>query len=340
MTATERIGILLVNTGTPASPTPRAVRRFLRKFLSDPRVVELPRALWLPILYGVVLTLRPPRTARKYRRIWTPEGSPLAVRSEALREALAGTLAQRTLAPMSVELAMLYSEPSVRDSLRRLRDTGLQRLVVLPLFPQYSGTTTGAVYDQVTAELSTWRSLPEVRFISDYHDHPGYIDALRASVAEHWQQHGRTRRLLMSFHGIPAEYTKRGDPYHARCQRTARLLADELMLADDAWQLSFQSRLGRARWLEPYTSVVLENLPRAGVDSVTVICPGFAVDCLETLEEIDMENRAVFLDAGGQTYHYVPALNESPAHSRFLADLIAEHIPALVGRNVGLRAEG
>jgi protoporphyrin/coproporphyrin ferrochelatase len=340
MTATERIGVLLVNTGTPASPTPREVRRFLRRFLSDPRVIELPRALWLPILYGVVLTLRPPRTARKYRQIWTPEGSPLAVRSEALRAALAVTLAQRALAPMSVEHAMLYSQPSVRDSLRRLRESGLQRLVVLPLFPQYSGTTTGAVYDQVTAELSTWRSLPEVRFISDYHDHPGYIEALRASVAQHQQQQGRTRRLLLSFHGIPAEYTKRGDPYFARCQRTARLLADELMLADDAWQVSFQSRLGRARWLEPYTSVVLANLPRTGIDSVTVICPGFAVDCLETLEEIEIENRAVFLDAGGQTYHYVPALNESSAHAHFLAELIAEHVPALLGRGVGLRAEG
>ncbi len=337
MTATERIGVLLVNTGTPATATPRDVRRFLRKFLSDPRVIELPRALWLPILYGVVLTLRPPRSARKYRRIWTPEGSPLAVRSEALRAALAGTLAQRALAPMSVELAMLYSEPSVRDSLRRLRESGLKRLVVLPLFPQYSGTTTGAVYDQVTAELSTWRSLPEVRFIADYHDHPGYIDALRASVLQHQQQYARTRRLLMSFHGIPAEYTKRGDPYFARCQRTARLLADELMLADDAWQVSFQSRLGRARWLEPYTSVVLENLPRAGIDSVTVICPGFAVDCLETLEEIEIENRAVFLDAGGQTYHYVPALNESPTHARFLADLVAEHVPALRPATYSLR---
>lgn len=338
MIATERIGVLLVNTGTPASPTPRDVRRFLRRFLSDPRVVELPRVLWLPVLYGVVLTLRPPRTARKYRQIWTPEGSPLAVRSEALRAALAGTLAQRALAPMSVELAMLYSRPSVRDSLRRLRDAGTRRLVVLPLFPQYSGTTTGAVYDQVTTELSTWRSLPEVRFISDYHDHPGYIDALRASVAHHFQKHGRARRLLMSFHGIPAEYTKRGDPYFARCQRTARLLADELMLADDAWQVSFQSRLGRARWLEPYTSVVLENLPRAGVDSVTVVCPGFAVDCLETLEEIEIENRAVFLDAGGQSYRYVPALNESPAHARFLAELVAEHVPALIGaESVGSR---
>jgi ferrochelatase len=329
MTATERIGVLLVNTGTPASPTSRDVRRFLRRFLSDPRVVELPRLLWLPILYGVILTLRPSRSARKYRQIWTPEGSPLAVHSEALRAALAGMLAQRALAPMAVELAMLYSQPSVRDSLRRLRDAGLQRLVVLPLFPQYSGTTTGAVYDQVTLELSTWRSLPEVRFISDYHDHPGYIDALRASVVQHWQQHGRTRRLLMSFHGIPAEYTKRGDPYFARCQRTARLLADELMLADDGWQVSFQSRLGRARWLEPYTSAVLENMPRGGVDSVTVICPGFAVDCLETLEEIAMENRAVFLDAGGQTFHYVPALNEGSAHTRFLADLVAEHVPTL-----------
>jgi protoporphyrin/coproporphyrin ferrochelatase len=321
----ERIGILLVNSGTPEAPEPRAVRRFLARMLSDPRVVEMPRALWLPILHGLILPLRPRRVARKYRAIWSRSGSPLRDLSERLRTQLSGTLAQRMLAPFSVELGMLYGEPGVAQALTRLREAGAQRILIVPLFPQYCGATTGAVYDQVTAELRRWRWLPELRFVAEYHDQPGYIEALRSSIAAHWQEHGPTRHLLISFHGIPERYFHNGDPYFCKCQKTARLLAEELMLRDGEWSVSFQSRFGPAGWLKPYTSEVLAQLPQRGVRAVTVACPGFAVDCLETLEEIGIENRDRFLRAGGQRFDYVPALNDRPEHSRFLASHIARH---------------
>jgi ferrochelatase len=280
---TERIGVLLVNSGTPASLATRDVRRFLRGLLSDRRVVELPRALWLPLLYGFVLPLRPYFSARKYARIWTAAGSPLTTLSNELRAALSAVLAQRMLAPFSIELAMLYGEPTVADALTRLRNSGAQRILIVPLFPQYCGASTGAVYDQVNEELRRWRWLPELRFIAEYHDHPGYIEALRASVAQHWHTHGRTERLLISFHGIPERYFQRGDPYFCKCQKTARLLAEELLLRDEQWRVSFHSRFGRGRWLSPYTADVVAELPAQGVAELTVVCPGFAIDCLETL---------------------------------------------------------
>lgn len=322
---TERIGVLLVNSGTPASLAPRDVRRFLARFLSDPRVIEVPRPLWLPILYGFVLPFRPRRLAAKYRGIWTDEGSPLYALSKRLARALNEALARRVLAPLSVELGMLYSPPLVPEALARLSDAGARRLLVLPMFPQYCAATTAAVYDQVSAELARWRWLPELRFIAEYHDHPGYIEALRASVERHWQAHGRTAHLLISFHGIPEAYFRRGDPYFCKCQKTARLLAEELLLEEGAWSVSFQSRFGPGRWLEPNTSDVLRALPKRGADSVTVICPGFAVDCLETLEEIEVENRALYLAAGGRDFRYVPALNAEPSHADFLAELIGQH---------------
>lgn len=321
----ERIGILLVNSGTPEAATAAAVRRFLRRFLSDPRVVELPRLVWLPILYGLVLPLRPARIAGKYRRIWSEAGSPLRDLSEQLRAALAATLARQVLAPLSVELGMLYSPPSVPEALGRLRASGAQRILVVPLFPQYCGATTGAVYDQVSEELRRWRWLPELRFVAEYHDHPGYIEALRASVAEHWSREGRTGHLLMSFHGIPERYFANGDPYFCKCQKTARLLADELMLRESEWSVAFQSRFGPSAWLKPYTRAVLEGMPARGARSVTVLCPGFAVDCLETLEEIAIENRAFFMRAGGERFQYVPALNARAPHAQCLGDLIVEH---------------
>ena len=322
--STERLGILLVNSGTPRAPEPRAVRAFLRRFLADPRVVELPRPLWLPLLYGVILPWRPVRVARKYRLIWSAGGSPLRELTERLRRELAAALAQRMLAPLSVEVGMLYSEPDVRAALRRLRDGGAQRLLVLPLFPQYCGATTGAVHDHVTAELRRWRALPDLQLIADYHDHPGYLEALRESVSAHWDTHGRTSHLLLSFHGIPERNCRQGDPYAERCHATARLLADELLLREGEWSVGFQSRFGAARWLKPYTRTVLAAMPARGVREVTVVCPGFAVDCLETLEEIDIENRATFMRAGGQRYEYVPALNARASHAQCLADLIAQ----------------
>ncbi|HEY2808651.1 MAG TPA: ferrochelatase [Steroidobacteraceae bacterium] len=318
----ERIGILLVNSGTPEAATPAAVRAFLARFLSDPRVIELPRALWLPLLWGAILPLRPRRVARKYQKIWTASGSPLRQLSEQLRQELTGVLAQRILAPLTVEVGMLYSPPDVQQALERLRAGGAQRILVLPLFPQYCAATTGAAFDQVSAQLRHWRALPELAFVADYHDHPGYIEALRASVAAHWDRHGRTAHLLMSFHGIPEDYARRGDPYQRQCQRSARLLADELLLREGEWSVSFQSRFGPREWLRPYTATVLAGMPARGVREVSLVCPGFAVDCLETLEEIAVENRALFLRAGGERYEYVPALNASAGHARCLADLI------------------
>ncbi len=336
----ERIGVLLVNTGTPDSLAIRDVRRFLAAFLGDPRVIELPRLLWKPLLHGIVLRTRPRQSARKYRRIWTSDGSPLMVHSQALRTALAGTLAQRVLAPFSIELAMLYARPSVPEALARLREAGAQRVLVVPLFPQYCGASTGAVYDQIMAELRRWRWLPELRFIAEYHDDPAYIDALRASVEQHWEVHGRTRHLLMSFHGIPERYFHQGDPYFCKCQKTARLLADELMLREDEWSVSFQSRVGPTKWLQPYTSEVVTQLPKRGIDQLTVICPGFPLDCLETLEEIEMENQQLFLAAGGRRFSYVPALNARPEHARFLANLIAQHCQGWTHVELGFRPAG
>ena len=315
----KTLGVLTVNTGTPAAPNARAVRRFLARFLADPRVVELPRLLWLPLLRGVILPLRAPRSARNYRRVWMDDGSPLAVYSRRLHGALEMELEAQRPGAVALESAFLYSEPQLRAALQRLRAAGASRIVVLPLFPQCSGTTTGAVYDQVGAELGEWRALPDVRLIGDYHDHPDYIAALANSVREHWQQHGRTAQLLMSFHGIPQRCVQRGDPYEQHCRQTASLLAAALELGASDWSLSFQSRFGSARWLGPPTDKVLAGLPRRGVRSLTVICPGFAVDCLETLEEIAVEGREIYLHAGGEQFQYVPALNDRGDHARALA---------------------
>ena len=320
----ERIGILLVNTGTPDSLELRDIRRYLAKFLSDPRVIELPRWLWLPILHGYILRTRPRSSQAKYRKIWNGDAAPLLSLSRELRTQLAGSLAHRALAPFSVELGMLYSTPSVADGLLKLQQAGAQRVLVLPLFPQYCGATTGAVYDQVARELARWRWLPELRYVADYHDHPGFAQALRDSVLAHWEQQGRNGHLLMSFHGIPEAYFDKGDPYFFKCHRTARLLADELLLKDGEWSVSFQSRLGPSKWLKPYTFEEVTRLPARGVDDVTVVCPGFAIDCLETLEEIDMENRQRFMQSGGRKFSYVPALNSGPGHVRFLTDLICQ----------------
>ena len=320
----KTLGVLTVNTGTPTAPNARAVRRFLARFLADPRVVELPRLLWLPLLRGVILPLRAPRSARKYRRVWMDDGSPLAVHARRLHGALEMELETLLPGAVALESAFLYSEPLLRAALQRLRAAGAGRIVVLPLFPQCSGTTTGAVYDQVGAALGDWRALPDLSLIGDYHDHPDYIAALADSVREHWQQHGRTAQLLMSFHGIPQSCVQRGDAYEQQCRHTASLLAAALELGASDWSLSFQSRFGAARWLGPPTDQVLAELPRRGLRSLSVICPGFAVDCLETLEEIAVEGREIYLHAGGEQFQYVPALNDRGDHARALARRILD----------------
>lgn len=316
------LGVLTVNTGTPDAPRAREVSRFLSRFLADPRVVEIPRLLWLPLLRGVILPLRSPRSARNYRRVWMDGGSPLAVYSQRLRHALELELEAPLPGGVAIESAFLYSDPLVPAALHKLRAAGAQRIVVLPLFPQASGTTTGPVYDQVAAVMRTWRALPDLHLIADYHADPGFITALANSVREHWNQHGRTAHLLMSFHGLPQRCVQRGDAYENQCRATAALLAAALDLAATDWSLSFQSRFGAERWLGPATDRVLAELPGKGVRSLTVMCPGFAVDCLETLEEIAIGGREIYLHAGGTQFQYVSALNDRGDHAQALARLV------------------
>ena len=315
-------GALLVNLGTPDAPTPAAIRRFLAEFLWDPRVVEAPRWLWWLALHGVILRTRPARSAHAYRQIWTPEGSPLLLHTRALVERVAGTL-QRQL-PANVVLGMSYGSPGIADALEHLRRAGVRRLIVLPLYPQYSCTTTASVFDRVTSQLQRWRWVPELRFIGNYHDEPVYIDAVAASIREHWRTHERGH-LLFSFHGVPRRYMLAGDPYHCQCLKTARLVAERLEVEAGAWSVSFQSQVGREEWLRPYTDETLVRMARASQRRVSVVCPGFAADCLETLEEIAIRNRAVFQANGGEFYDYIPALNASDAHAQLLADVIVRH---------------
>jgi ferrochelatase len=319
---TSRVGVLLVNLGSPAAPTPGAVRRFLAEMLSDPRLIELPRALWLPILHGVILRVRPRRSARLYRKIWMPEGSPLIVYARRLAQALQPALANQVDGGVLIEVGMCYGDPAIAAALRSLQARGVQRIIVLPLYPQYAGVTTGSVFDHVAAELGRWRIVPELRFINDYHDAPDYIAALKASVLEHWQAHGRSQQLLMSFHSMPKRLFESGDPYYLRCQRTARLLAAALELKEQEWSLSFQSRFGFEEWLQPYTADVLRQRARDDVRKLTVICPGFALDCLESLEEIAITARESFLENGGELLDYIPALNARADHVNLLAALV------------------
>jgi protoporphyrin/coproporphyrin ferrochelatase len=313
-------GVLLVNSGTPASLSTKDVRAFLAGLLGDPRVVEIPRVLWWPILHGIILPLRPRSSAKKYAAIWTHAGSPLAIESEALRAGLERALVADDI---PVGLAMLYTGGwTVPQAIDALRQRGADEIVVIPMFPQSCGATTGAVFDQVSAALRTMRDVPALRFIASYHDHLHYIEALAGSISDHQRHFGMPRHLLMSFHGIPELFVTRGDPYRRQCERTASLLAARLGLASDAWSVSFQSRFGRARWLQPYTSEALAALGKRGVKHVSVICPGFAADCLETLEEIGMENRDVFLAAGGEKYDYVPALNGRADHVAALTAIV------------------
>jgi protoporphyrin/coproporphyrin ferrochelatase len=318
-------GVLLVNLGTPTAPTPSAVRRYLAQFLSDPRIVESPRWLWWLALHGVILRVRPARSAALYAKIWTPQGSPLLTGTGALAAGLQNTLKQQRPGPILVRHAMRYGAPSIPSVLRELSQAGVRRLLVLPLFPQYSGTTTASVLDAIGAELSGWRWVPELRFIADYHAEPRYIEALARSVESHWQQHGRAQRLLLSFHGIPQRYFRAGDPYFCQCQATARALRERLDLREEDITVSFQSRVGREAWLAPYTDEVLKTLPRQGIVHVQVLCPGFAVDCLETLEEIALTNRDRFLAAGGEHLEYMPALNATDSHVAALGELILRH---------------
>ncbi|MFC5436487.1 ferrochelatase [Rhodanobacter umsongensis] len=318
--------VLLVNLGTPTAPTAKAVRPYLAQFLGDRRVIDYPRWLWWLILHGVILRVRPPRSARAYAKVWTSQGSPLRFGSEAVAEALHRELArQRPDGPIQVALAMRYGEPSVAATIARLQHEGVRRLLVLPLYPQYSATSTGSVIDAVADALKTLRWPPELRLVNDYHDDPGHIAALASSIEGWWAINGRGDKLLLSFHGIPERYVRLGDPYLDQCQRTARLLREHLRLGEDELVVSFQSRVGRESWLHPYTDATVRRLATEGVQRLDVACPGFAVDCLETLEEIAMQNRAFFIAAGGGDLRYIPALNDSAGQVDSLAALVLRH---------------
>ncbi len=323
-----KTAILLVNLGTPDAPTRAAVRRYLAQFLSDPRVVELPRLAWLPVLHGIVLNVRPARSARKYARIWSPEGSPLRVHTEKQAKLLLGFLGGQVRAPLSVQYAMRYGRPSIPEALSGLKNLGCERILVVPLFPQYSASATASVSDEIARHLARVRNLPEVRTVKHFHDHPAYVRSLADSVREHWRSSGRPDRLLLSFHGLPRASLDRGDPYHCECQKTARLLASELGLEDRYWQITFQSRFGAARWLEPYTAATLADLGRRKLRRVDVLCPGFVSDCLETLEEIGIEGKQIFLTAGGGEFHLLPCLNEREDWIRALTAIALEHLGA------------
>jgi protoporphyrin/coproporphyrin ferrochelatase len=314
-------GVLLVNSGTPDSLTSGGVRNFLRRLLRDRRTIEVPRAIWCWVLYLIILPLRPIRVLPKYRRVWTERGSPLLLHSKALRDALHQRL-NADGSDVAVELGMLYSTPDVAQGLKTLRDAGAQRIVVLPLFPQYSATTNAAAMDQVGTALRNWRFVPELHFAADYAAHPAYIAALAESVRGYWQQHAKGDHLLMTFHGIPKQYVEEGDPYQRKCELTARSLARELGLADDAWSLSFQSRVGRAEWLRPYTDDVIVQLAGRGVRTLDAVCPGFAVDCLETIDEVGHECDETFRAAGGTKLRYIPALNAGPLQTELLAGIL------------------
>lgn len=321
----DATGVLLVNLGTPDAPTKPALKQYLKEFLSDPRVVEAPRWLWNLALYGVILNIRPAKSAKAYAKVWTENGSPLQSISTAQAAALQNRMGNEKL---HVELAMRYCNPSITDAMAKLREKGVTRLIVLPLYPQYSGSTSGSVFDAIGDELKTWRWVPELHFISEYYRDAAYIDALAASIREAREATGAAQKLVYSFHGIPRRYVDNGDPYQRQCEWTAQAVSHRLGLADDDWILLFQSRFGREEWLQPYADKTLEAMPGQGITSVDLVCPGFSADCLETLEEVNMENREIFLKAGGESYQYIPCLNDRPDHIDMMAGLVKRYVPA------------
>ena len=324
----ECSAVLLVNLGTPDEPTPAALRRYLREFLSDPRVVEIPRALWWLILNGVILRLRPAKSAAKYASIWTANGSPLAMWTAKQATLLQGYLGERGHRPpgLLVRHAMRYGKPSVASVLDKLKAANATRILVLPLYPQYAAATTASVNDAVMAWMKKQRRQPELRFVNRYHDDGGYIGALAQRVRSHWQSHGRGERLVLSFHGVPERSLHLGDPYHCECHVTARLLGERLGLAQGELMVTFQSRFGKAKWLTPYTEPTLVALAKQGIKRIDVMCPGFTADCLETLEEIDQEARAAFLAAGGEAFHYIACLNDRHEWIAALAAISLLHL--------------
>jgi len=320
-----RTAVLLVNLGTPDAPTASALRVYLKEFLSDPRVVEIPRWVWWPILNGIILNVRPPKSAVKYASIWMDEGSPLRVYTARQAELMAAEMRRRGL-NVIVDYAMRYGNPGIPAVLEGLRAQGLRRLLVLPMYPQYSASTTATAFDVLFQEFKAMRNQPDLRLIRSFHDFPPYVDALASYIRRYWDANGRGQMLLFSFHGVPKRSLLKGDPYHCECLKTGRMVAERLGLAPEQWQVAFQSRFGKAEWLKPYTSEVIHGLPERGIRALDVVCPGFPADCLETLEEIAMEGRQEFLLAGGEQYRYIPCLNDDAEGIRALGDLIQTHL--------------
>jgi ferrochelatase len=325
-----RVGILLVNLGTPDAPTVQALRPYLRQFLSDRRVVEIPRAIWWLILNGIILNTRPRKSAAKYAQIWTSDGSPLLAHTRKQAIMLQGFLGQRVQSPFCVEFGMRYGNPSIQSAIDKLKERNCDRILIVPLYPQYAASSTASALDAVWEKLLHMRNVPEIRTVRHYHDHPSYIEALAQSVRDYWRDYGRPDKMLMSFHGVPRYTLDKGDPYHCECQKTGRLLAEALNLSPEQYLLSFQSRFGAAEWIKPYTATTLHELGKQGMQRVDVLCPGFAGDCLETLEEIAMECKAEFLNAGGKEFHYIPALNEREEWIHALVDITLDHLQGWV----------
>jgi ferrochelatase len=322
----DKTAVVLVNLGTPDAPTTSAVRRYLKQFLSDRRVVEVPRIIWWFILHGIILPFRSGKSAKKYASIWTKEGSPLRVHTQKQAMLLRGLLGERGHDALQVVHAMRYGKPSLPEVLDKLKIDGCDRVLILPAYPQYSGTTTASIYDAVFAHYANVRNVPELRMVKHYHDHEGYLDALKESVLNHWDANGRPDKLVMSFHGVPKRTLLLGDAYHCECYKTARLLAAQLRLNQEQYVVTFQSRFGKAEWLQPYTAPTLQQLAKAGAKRVDVICPGFTSDCLETLEEIAIEAKHDFMAAGGNQFHYIPCGNEAPAWIHALAEITEQHM--------------
>ena len=320
------VGILLMNLGTPEAPTAKALRPYLRQFLSDPRVIELPRLLWWCILNFAVLPFRPKRSAKLYQNIWTAEGSPLLVNTRKQTEALRTVLARKLNQPVAIEYGMRYGSPSIAGALRKLAEQGVDRLLLVPLYPQYSATTTASTFDAVFQEFTKWRLVPQLRFIRSYHDNPAFIEALARSVEERWNKDGRGEKLLISFHGIPEKYLLNGDPYFCHCHKTGRLLAERLRLKKEEYAIAFQSLFGQDEWLRPYTNETIEGFAKGGIKSLDVICPGFSSDCLETIDEIDRDYREVYEEHGGKDFRYIPALNDRPDFIEMLSELCRENM--------------
>ena len=330
----SRVGVLLINLGTPDAPTAKALRPYLKQFLSEPRIIELPRWFWWFILNGIILNTRPAKSARKYEKIWMPEGSPLKVHTERQTTLLASLLQEQTQYPLVVEYAMSIGTPSIKDKLWHMKERGCDRILVLPLFPQYAASSSGCALESVFCELGKMRNIPALRTIKHFHDNAGYIAALAENIENYWNEHGRPDKLVMSFHGVPRKTLDAGDPYHCECHKTGRLVAEALSLTNDQYQICFQSRFGFAKWLDPYTSEILEELGKQKLKRVDVVCPGFVSDCLETLEEIAIEGKAIFMAAGGEDYHYIPSLNEHPVWIRALSGIVRANLTDWINQSI------